>query len=100
MANTFKNLFRGSASTTSQTLYTVPASTTTLVNNILVANSASANATYSLSLDGVTMAASVTVPGNDTAVLDIKQVLNATQTIMGFASASTITFHISGLEIS
>ena len=100
MANTFKVLFRGAAGTGSTTLYTVPAATTTLLNNIVVANTASANATYSLSLNGVSMAASVPVPANDSAVLDIKQVLNATHTIAGFASASTVNFHISGLEIS
>jgi hypothetical protein len=32
--------------------------------------------------------------------LDIKQVLTAAKTIKGFASAITINFHISGLEIS
>jgi hypothetical protein len=100
MANTFKNLFRGSASTTSQTLYTVPSSTTTLVNNILVANSASTDATYSLSLNGVAIATAVNVPKNDTAILDIKQVLSSTQIIAGFASASTVTFHVAGLEIT
>lgn len=100
MANTFKVLFRGAASTSSTTLYTVPSVTTTLLNNVLVANTASTNATYSLSIGGASMAASVTVPGNDTAVLDIKQVLNASQTITGLASASTVVFHISGLEIT
>jgi len=100
MANTFKNLFRGSADTTEQTLYTVPAATTTLVNNILVANSASADATYSLKLNGVSIATEVKVPKNDTAILDIKQVLSATQIIAGLASASTVTFHVAGLEIT
>ena len=99
MANTFKVLYRGNASTSSTTLYTTPAATTTLVNNILVANNTSSAVTYSLSLDGVSMAASVALPANDTAVLDIKQVLTATDTITGFASASTVTFHVSGLEI-
>lgn len=100
MPNTFKVLFRGNASTGSTTLYTVPAATTTLVNNILVTNTASASATYSIGLAGTSMATTVSVPANDTAVLDIKQVLNATNTITGFASASTVTFHISGLEIT
>lgn len=100
MPNTFKVLFRGNASTGSTTLYTVPAATTTLVNNILVTNTASAAATYSIGLAGTSMATTVSVPANDTAVLDIKQVLNATNTITGFASASTVTFHISGLEIT
>ena len=100
MPNTFKILFRGAAGTGSTTLYTVPSATTTLVNNIVVTNTTGNSATYSLSLAGTSLAASVTVPGNDAAVLDIKQVLAATNTITGFASASTINFHISGLEIS
>jgi hypothetical protein len=100
MANTFKVLHRGAADTSSQTLYTVPSATTTLVNNVIVSNTASADATYTLALDGVDMATTVSVPANDSAVLDIKQVLSASATIAGFASASTVNFHISGLEIS
>jgi len=100
MANTFKKLFRGAASTSNTTLYTVPAETTTLLNNVLVVNTTASVQTYSLSLENISMAASVTVPANDTAVLDIKQVLTASATVAGFASASTVNFHISGLEIS
>lgn len=100
MANTFKALARGAAATSSTTLYTVPASTTTLVNNILVVNTASAAGTYSLLIDDVSIATTVAVPANDTVVLDIKQVMAAAKTIKGFASAVTINFHISGLEIS
>ena len=37
MANTFTALFRGAASTSSATLYTVPATTKTLVTSITVA---------------------------------------------------------------
>lgn len=100
MANTFKVLHRGAADISEQTLYTVPSATTTLVNNILVSNTSSADATYTLELDNMPMAQEVAVPGNDTAVLDIKQVLSASATIAGLASASTVYFHISGLEIS
>lgn len=99
MANTFKALFRGAAETTSTTLYTVPSATTTLVNNVAVTNTASAAATYNILLDDVAISASASVPANDTVVIDLKQVLVATDTIKGFASASTINFHISGLEI-
>ena len=100
MANTFKVLHRAAADTSEQTLYTVPSATTTLVNNIIVTNTASADATYTLGLDGVSMATDVSVPANDSAVLDIKQVLSASATITGLASATTVNFHISGLEIS
>lgn len=100
MANTFKVLFRGAASTTSTTLYTVPAATTTYISSLLVANSASANATYNILLNDVSAGASVSVPGNDTALIELKQILNTGQTIKGFASSTSVNFHISGLEIT
>jgi hypothetical protein len=101
MATTAKALFRGAATTnTSTTLYTVPANTTTIVTNIVVTNTASGDATFTLSLDDVTLANLVTVGGYDSTVLDIKQVLSATDTIKGGASATTVNFHISGVEIA
>lgn len=100
MPNTFKALYRGAASTGSTTLYTVPASTTTLVSSIVVTNTASANATYTILLNDVSVGTTVTVPGNDSALLEIKQVLAAGNTIKGLASATTVNFHISGLEIT
>lgn len=100
MPNTFRVLFRGAATTGSSTLYTTPAATTTLVNNILVANTASTAATYTINMGGLSIGTTVSVPANDTAVLDIKQVLTAGQTITGLASATSVIFHISGLEIT
>lgn len=100
MANTFKVLARGSNITSSSTVYTVPADTTTLINNILIANLTASAQTYNLAFNDVNSAIGVSVPANDTAVLDIKQVLNATQTVKVFASSASVAFHISGLEIS
>jgi hypothetical protein len=100
MANTAKNLARAAASLTSATLYTVPASTTTVVTNIAVANTAASSATFDLSLNGVQLFNDVTVAANTTAFIDLKQVLSATQTITGLASAVTVNFHISGVEIA
>ena len=100
MANTFTVLYRGAASTSSTTLYTVPASTTTLVTSIVVSNTAAADATYDLSLGGVQLGNDVSVPANDSVILEIKQVMDAADTIEGLASATTVNFHISGLEIS
>jgi hypothetical protein len=37
---------------------------------------------------------------NSTAMFDLKQVLATTQTITGLASATSVNFHISGVEIS
>ena len=103
MATTSKVLFRGAASTSSTTLYTVPTtSTTTIVTNILVTNAATSSATFELLIDDVVIAKTVPVAANDTTVIDMKQVIpaNATpKTIKGLASATTVNFHISGVEI-
>lgn len=100
MATTSKTLFRGAATTTTTTtLYTVPSSTTTVVTNIVVTNTAGSAGTFTLALGGTNLATTVTVGAYDSTVIDLKQVLTATQTIQGGASATTVNFHISGVEI-
>ena len=100
MANTFKALYRGNAATTVATVYTVPALTTAVVSTVVVTNSAATNATYTMLLDDIALGTTVLVPANDSAVLEIKQVLAAGKTIKAFASATTVSFHISGIEIT
>jgi hypothetical protein len=100
MATTSKILFRGAASTSSATLYTTPSATTTVVTDIVIANTASATATYELLLNDIVLAKTVTVGANDSTIIQLKQPLTATQTIKGLASATTVNFHISGVEIA
>jgi hypothetical protein len=101
MATTTKALFRGAATTTvGTTLYTVPSSTTTVVSNIVVTNTAGTAGTFTLALNGTAMATTVAIAANGIITLDIKQVLATTNTITGGASATSINFHISGVEIS
>ena len=100
MATTTKALARTAAATTTTTLYTVPASTTTVITNIAVANTASSSATFTITLDGKDLITGATVAANSTAFFDLKQVLATTKTIAGFASATTVNFHISGVEIA
>lgn len=98
---TSKALFRGAATTTlTTTLYTVPASTTAVVTNIVVTNTAATEATFDLALNGVKLADAVSIAADSINVIDLKQVISATQTIQGGASATTVNFHISGVEIS
>ena len=103
MATTSKTLFRGAAATTNTTLYTVPTiSTTTVVTSIAVANTAAAEGTFTINIDGVAVLSAVSLAANSTAVIDMKQVLDADaspKVISGSASAITINFHISGVEI-
>ena len=101
MATTSKALFRGAATTTlTTTLYTVPSATTAVVTNIVVANTAASAATFDLSLDGVKLADEVAIAADSIFALDLKQVISATETIQGGASATTVNFHISGVEIA
>jgi hypothetical protein len=101
MATTTKALFRGAATTTtSTTLYTVPASTTSIVTNIAVTNTAGTSGTFTMSLDDVAIHSATTIAANTTVYIDLKQVLATTKTIKGGASATSINFHISGIEVS
>jgi hypothetical protein len=100
MATVTKALARTAAATSSATLYTVPASTTTVITNIAVANGASSAGTFTLLLDDIELHTTTAIAANSTIYIDLKQVLAAAKTIKGFASATTIDFHISGVEIS
>jgi hypothetical protein len=100
MATTSKILFRGAASTSSTTLYTTPSATTTVVTDIVISNTAASSGTYELLLNDIVLAKTVTVGANDSTIIQLKQPLTATQTIKGLASATTINFHISGVEIA
>jgi hypothetical protein len=101
MATTSKTLFRGAATTdTTTVLYTVPSSTTTVITNIVITNTAGALGTFTLGFAGTNFATTVAIGPNDSTVIDIKQPLIATETITGGASAITINFHISGVEIA
>ena len=100
MATTTKALTRAAAATSSATLYTVPSATTTVVTNIVVTNSAATAATFTLTLDAVDLFKDAAIAANTTAMFDMKQVLAATKVIAGLASATTVRFHISGVEIA
>jgi hypothetical protein len=104
MATATKALFRGAAATSNTTLYTVPnTSTTTVVTNIAITNTAATSATATINIDGVAVLSGVSVSANTTTFVDLKQVISANATpkiVSGSASATTVNFHISGVEVS
>lgn len=100
MATTTKVMARTAAATTSTTLYTVPSATTAVITNIAVANTSSSSQTFSLTLNGVALHTTTAIAANSTVYIDLKQVLSASQVLAGLASATSVTFHISGVEIS
>lgn len=101
-----KTLYRGAAATSATTLYTVPASTTTVVTDITVCNTSASSQTFTLTLGSLTsgfnMFSAATIAANTTTVIDCKQVLTNANTdlIRGSASATSVNFHINGVEIA
>jgi hypothetical protein len=104
MAVTSKALARTAASTSSVTLYTSPnTSTTAVVTNIVISNAATSQSTATILMDGISLIPTVAIPANSVIGFDMKQVLpaNATpKTITGYASSTSVTLHISGVEIN
>ena len=109
MATTYKVLGTSNpAATTATTLYTVPAATSAIVSTINVCNQAASSGAFRIAIRpaGATLAANhyiaydTSIPANDSIIVEPKQVLATTNTIKGLASATTINFHISGLEIT
>lgn len=101
MATTAKTLFRGAASTTVSTLlYTVPASTTTVISSVAVTNTTSTARTFTLTLDDIDLHTTADIAAFQTVYIDLKQTLTAAKTIKGGASATTVNFHICGVEIA
>jgi hypothetical protein len=100
MAVTSKVLARTAAATSSTTLYTTPSATTAIITNIAVCNNATSAGTFTLLLNDIELQKDTAIAANSTIYIDLKQVLPTTQTIKGLASAVTIDFHISGVEIA
>lgn len=99
MAVISKVLSRTAAATTNTTLYTTPAGSTAVVTNILATNTAVSGGTFTINFNGIAAFSGVSINGNETVSVDLKQVLTASQTITGSASTTSINFHISGVEI-
>lgn len=101
MPTTSRTLFRGAATTNTATvLYTVVSPFTAVVTEVLVTNTTAAAQTFTLGFAGTNVATTVAVAGNDTIRIPLKQVLQAGHTITGGASATSVNFHIAGVELS
>jgi hypothetical protein len=100
MASSPKLFYRGSAATSSATLYTVPSGTTSVMTDIVVSNT-SANQQYvTIAVDGVNILPTVPVPPNTVINIQPKTVIAAGLIVAGFATSADVKFHISGVEIA
>ena len=96
------------SATTATTLYTVPASTSTVVSTITVANLAGTAATYRISVrpagasqtNAMYLAYDVTVGGLDTTTITLGITLATTDVVTVYASTANLAFQAFGSEIS
>jgi len=109
MADTAKRLagpalITATTSGTAQTLYTVPASATTIVRHIIVTNNENVARTITISIGadaaGTRIFSGTLVPANGVVSLTGSIVLSAAETLRSFASvASQIVVTASGVEV-
>lgn len=93
--------------TTLTTLYTVPGSTSTIVSQIVVTNQAAVNATFRLSVQPACAAVDpkhyiaydMVAPANDAVIVPSGFTLATTDCVRIYASTSTMSFNIFGVEI-
>jgi hypothetical protein len=109
MATTYKVLGQSApAATTDTTLYTVPASTETIISTIIVANRVGTSAVYRIAIrpNGAALANQhyiafdVAVAAGDSTTLTLGLTLDATDVITVRASTADVSFSVFGSEIT
>ena len=96
------------SATTNTTLYTVPASTDTVISSISIDNLASSSATYRIAVRPAGaaianvhyLAYDITVGAADTTILTVGITLDTTDVITVYGSTANLVFHAYGSEIS
>jgi hypothetical protein len=103
-----QKLYIGQPATTATTLYTAPASTKTIIKNIVICNTTSTAATLTVSLvpsggsAGVTnrIMSTLNINANDTVSMDLSGVLATGDFISALQGTSgALTVNISGVEV-
>ena len=90
MANTFKNYTSSLSDATETTVYTVPASTTSVVIGLNVANTTTSQVTVSVKVAGTFLVKDAPIPaGAALSVLDGKVIAETTDTITAQSSDSS-----------
>lgn len=99
MATATPTLFyRGAAATSSATLYTVPSSTTSVLTDIVISNTSADQQYVTITVDGINLVPAVPVSASNVLNLQFKTVIGTTKIIAGFATSTSVKFHLSGVE--
>jgi hypothetical protein len=96
------------AATTATNIYTVPASTETVISTIIIANRAASAGTFRLSVrpDGATQtdamycAYDVPIAANDSTTLTLGITLDAADIVTVYCSSADMSINVFGTEIS
>ena len=100
MADTLKRLAGGTLTNTSATLYTAPASTTTIIKELVLCNKTAAAVTATIAFNSVNVVCGKSIAANDSLVIPFTSIVHATNAITGLAgSNSAIDYYISGIEV-
>ncbi len=109
MTTTYKVLGQvNPGATTATTLYTVPASTSTVASTLVVCNQDTVDATFRIAVRpaGATidpkhyLSYGTTVPANDSVALTLGLTLATTDVVTIYASTTTLSFNLFGSELS
>ena len=109
MANAYKVLGQNDlAATTNTDVYTVPASTETIISTIIIANRTGSAESYRIAIrpNGATLADEhyiaydVPIPANDSTTITLGITLDAADVLTCYASAVDLSVNVFGTEIS
>lgn len=99
-----KRLCAGTMGTTIDTIYTAPsgAGVYVIIKAVTLCNKTSADATATLSFNGIEVVSGFTVLANDTITIPfIDQIIEAEELIQGLSgTADSINYYISGKEVT
>lgn len=100
MADTLKNLGKGTLSDSSGTLYTAPAATKVIVKEIVLCNKTASAATATLTFDGANVINARSIDAHDSLIIELHSIIEPTKLIAGLAgTAAAIDYYISGIEV-
>lgn len=101
MPNIVKKLARASVTTSADTVvYTTPASAQAVVTNIVLTNTTGTAVSATIKLATVDVLSSISIAANGVFAFDLRQVLDASETVTASATAVGLRLHISGMEVT
>lgn len=102
MAVTNKKLASGTLSDSEATLYTVPASTKTIVKSVTLCNTSATAATVTIKFDGVAIWSELSIEANATLhIPQLDHIVEAAKLVKGLSGTdAVIDYYISGKEIA